>query len=125
MENVFTRSGHRWSDSQEADILIDIILHKMEAGERGIEILRTYTAQVDVQIGFVDGATEQVFFTNRYSGSSPTPFNVAERIQMALISCMDNVADDLKLARAIINFYKNAPEHQFDSAMSSLYKGKK
>ena len=106
LKNVFTRSGHKWTDPPEADILVDIILQEMAAGEGGIEGAKYLTAKLDAQISFVDSATERVFYTSSYAGSSASPYDMTQRLQMAIISCMDNVGNDLKLARAIINQFK-------------------
>ena len=110
LKNVFVRSGHKWTDPADADILVDIILHELVAMDKGIEISKYQTGSLDVQISFVDRASEQVFYTNRYSGSSATPYNIAERLQLVIISCMDNVGSDVKLARAIINRFKTTSQ---------------
>ena len=112
LKNIFTRSGHRWADPPDTDVLIDIILQEMVATEGMLPATRTQTAKarLDVQLSFVNSATDRVFYTSSYSGSSTRPYDVKERVQMAIISCMDNVGNDLKLARAIIAHFKSASE---------------
>jgi len=115
LKNLFIRSGHAWTEPQEADILVDVVLHQMATTEGGVINAAKYlTARMEVQLSFVDGATGRVFYTEKYYGSSEinTPFggggDVLGMLQIAIINGMFNVGSDVRLARAIINQFKTS-----------------
>ncbi len=111
LEVLITTSGHRWSNSEQGNVKVNVEFINLTAARVAGFIKVGATSGIQIKVDFLDAKTGDTIYTNVFSGTDKRSRAligvmgmVKDSIDGSIVNCIQSVGDDADLSRALKKF---------------------
>ncbi len=108
LQKLVTGSGHEWTDSETAEVRIDLQLLNVQSRRNAGFVKVSASSSIQIKLDFVNPKTDEVVFSDVYNGTDDRGRAmiglmdmVKKSIHAAIVNCINNVGKDSDLAKAL------------------------